>query len=39
MPTLVANQFFLPKHLLHWKRTEVAFGRETGPSATPEEGD
>jgi glutathione-regulated potassium-efflux system ancillary protein KefC len=39
IPTMVANEFFLPKHLLYLKRVEEEFGGTTEPNATPAEGD
>lgn len=38
IPTMVANEFFLPKHLLYLKRLEEQLGGAE-PTATPAEGD
>ncbi|HXY48391.1 MAG TPA: hypothetical protein VEI01_02990 [Terriglobales bacterium] len=38
IPTMVANEFFLPRHLLYLKRLEEQLGG-TEPRATTAEGD
>jgi len=39
IPTMIANEFFLPKHLLYLQRVEADFGKTGATSAEAAEGD